>query len=611
MSLLSPMALAWAAVALPIIGLYILRIRRRRQIVPTLLFWDQIFQDTAPRSLWRRLRHWLSLLLQLALLTLLVLALADPVSTGRSSKPVHYVLVIDQSASMKATDGAPARIDEARERAMRLVNGMRSQDEATIIGAGVMPTVLSGRTQHQPMLRAALRDVHAADTTADLNAAVRLARSLTGAQGEPEVLLISDASGLATLDADLTGEIATHACGRVTNNIAITGLAVRPRSDNPLELQGILRVGNYTDAAVAAEVKLTLNDNLFDVAIVELAAGEEKVHAFRTLNSEGGVIRAKLTKLDALASDNVASAILPDVGRRKVTLVSTGDLFLESVLRSHLWMEVMRITPEEYAKSPPMSDILVFDGFVPEPLPNAPSLYVYPTRSSRLWTLGAEINNPIVSDLPDDESKLLRHVNLKNCTFHRARIIQADSAGNPLITSSGRPLLVHWPDARAPVVLLAINTRAGESDLPWRTAFPILMQNILNDLAGSTEDSLSAHRTSESVALPLPAATLTVTDETHRMIPVSATDLGATIGPVSTVSVVTATSGNATRRIAFNLADSRESNLRPPPTTQPSREANLALGNSGLSWPWWVVLVALAILLSAVEWSLHQRSVID
>ena len=57
MRLLNPMGLAWAAIALPIIGLYILRIRRRRQLVPTLMFWDQIFQDTAPRSLWRRLRH--------------------------------------------------------------------------------------------------------------------------------------------------------------------------------------------------------------------------------------------------------------------------------------------------------------------------------------------------------------------------------------------------------------------------------------------------------------------------------------------------------------------------------------------------------------------------
>src|SRR5678810_169430 len=134
MIFLHPIALAWAAVAIPIIGLYILRIRRRRQEVPTQIFWNQIFQDSAPRSLWRRLRHWLSLLAQLAFMLMLVLALADPISTGQSRRPVHYLLVLDQSASMRAKDGSPTRFDQAKQIAAGTIRGMRDQDQATIIG---------------------------------------------------------------------------------------------------------------------------------------------------------------------------------------------------------------------------------------------------------------------------------------------------------------------------------------------------------------------------------------------------------------------------------------------------------------------------------------------
>ena len=39
----------------PIVLLYILRIRLRRQPVSTLLFWDQLFDEKKPRSWWQRL----------------------------------------------------------------------------------------------------------------------------------------------------------------------------------------------------------------------------------------------------------------------------------------------------------------------------------------------------------------------------------------------------------------------------------------------------------------------------------------------------------------------------------------------------------------------------
>ena len=76
MSLANPAALLWAGLALPVIVFYILKIRLRRISVSTVLFWRQIFEEKKPRSLWQRLRHILSLLIQMLLLLLLVGALA-------------------------------------------------------------------------------------------------------------------------------------------------------------------------------------------------------------------------------------------------------------------------------------------------------------------------------------------------------------------------------------------------------------------------------------------------------------------------------------------------------------------------------------------------------
>ena len=106
MNLVNPTALLLAGLAVPIIIFYILKIRLRRVPVSTLLFWQQIFEEKKRRSLWQRLRHLLSLLLQLAFLCLLVLALADPIFRWQQARARRTVIVVDNSASMNAIVGS-------------------------------------------------------------------------------------------------------------------------------------------------------------------------------------------------------------------------------------------------------------------------------------------------------------------------------------------------------------------------------------------------------------------------------------------------------------------------------------------------------------------------
>src|SRR5688572_32532338 len=126
MNLATPLALAWAALAVPIVIFYILKIRLRRVPVTTTLFWSQIYEEKRPRSLWQQLRHLLSLLLQLLFLMLVVFALADPFWFWEQLQAQRVVLVLDNSASMNATDLAPTRLDAARDRGLRLIRNLRA-----------------------------------------------------------------------------------------------------------------------------------------------------------------------------------------------------------------------------------------------------------------------------------------------------------------------------------------------------------------------------------------------------------------------------------------------------------------------------------------------------
>ena len=108
MNFLSSTSLFLFGLALPIVVLYILKLRRRREPVSTLMFWEQIFRERQTTSLFQKLKHLLSLLLQLLFLALLVLAIARPQSAFLTKSARQLILIIDHSASMNAVEDSDA-----------------------------------------------------------------------------------------------------------------------------------------------------------------------------------------------------------------------------------------------------------------------------------------------------------------------------------------------------------------------------------------------------------------------------------------------------------------------------------------------------------------------
>ena len=101
MGLLAPSALLFGLLAVPIIAMYLLRLRGSERRVSSTFLWRQIVRDIEANTLWQRLRRNLLLFLQLLALAALVLALARPYFLGVSGILGDLVLVLDASASMQ------------------------------------------------------------------------------------------------------------------------------------------------------------------------------------------------------------------------------------------------------------------------------------------------------------------------------------------------------------------------------------------------------------------------------------------------------------------------------------------------------------------------------
>ena len=164
-------ALAGAAVVV----FYILKLKRRPVPVPFAKIWERILRDKEATSLFSQLKRLFSLLLQLALLALMLLALGDPRTAANMIEGRNIVVLIDASASMKAVDVPPSRIEAAREEVKKMVRGLSGSDRMLIAQMDAAITPLSTLTGEIADLEAAVAAVKASDATADFARALRFA----------------------------------------------------------------------------------------------------------------------------------------------------------------------------------------------------------------------------------------------------------------------------------------------------------------------------------------------------------------------------------------------------------------------------------------------------
>lgn len=670
MSFALPTAFLLAAIALPIVGLYILKVRLRRVPVSTNLFWHQIFDEKPPRSIWQNLRHIVSLLMQLALLALLVLALADPYFAWQAKYARHVVLVIDNSASMQATDVSPTRFDAAIERAQRLVTGMRDQDQVAVIVAGKSPKVIVGLTGHIPTLRRALESVKVTDAGTHLERAIELGQQLVAPYEKGEVIVLTDGCHQRVDSASLPEEpqkapedkpekeevasnIAWEVFGTEANNVGITQFQTRRSLVDPIGYEILAAVHNASSEPIKARLEITLDDVPVDILPLKLEPGERWRRSLEKTSIEGGPLEARLTKitrnvedsdeeeapdddLNYLTVDDVAYAILPQQKRQAVLLVTPGYFFLEKVFEANPMVDLTVL--KEFPETWPTESVIVLHRNTPETLPSGEVWVIDPENDTDLWNVQGMLENPIVTKQADD-SPLMTHISLDNVLLPKANKLDWKANIIPLAEAvSGDTIYAEIDRPDGKVLVLAVNLES--SDLAFRTAFPIMATNALSWFAGPSgelhpsisTDEMTKVELSEEIANLYPKLTLVsprdnmvdqpVIPGTKTQEGVSTSAASTSVGPLKTIGLwqlkptVAADDESAEsptpdpiRSFAVNLASERETDLRTP-TELLDATTTPSLTSSWWSRPPWFLLVCLACVLTAWEWFAYQRRVI-
>jgi len=630
MSLANPLALLWGLLIVPIVIFYILKIRLKRVPVSTVIFWRQIFDEKKPRSLWQKLRHLVSLLMQLALLLLLVAALAKPFFSSEVLEARRILLILDNSASMNATEVTPSRLARAKEEALRIIAGLHFQDEMAIVTGSAPPQVVCGLTGNQRTLRSAVENMGATDSPTQLTAAVALARNLAVATEEGakhnRIVVISDGCGEGTAELARAADVALITVGHRSPNIAITRFQARRSTIDPIGYEILAEVANLSDEpAEDVRLAIALEGRTIDIKPLKLGPNGRWSEVIESTTADGGLLTAELVikadkdfqpLVDSLAADNRASAVLPKREPVPVHMHSPhGNLFLQKVLEANPLVRLT--TSKELPKQFASGTVTVFHRETPAQLPAGSVLVIDPTGDCDLWKVGNNLQNPIVTQ-QDRDSPLMAHVRLDNVILPEARKLTFVPSCKPQVLAgavSGDPLfaLIERPEGK--VAVLTVNLDKG--DLPFRTAFPIMAMNLFGFFTSNSGELREALPTGATAEVTLPASTAGVTtfslrapDGTTRKLPPGG--VKTTVGPFDHCGVWAvvpdAPGAAALDEFAVNLMNKAESDLRPPEALPaPATAAEVGLAGGFLGGPAWWYLALAALVLLACEWYLYQR----
>ena len=624
MNFLSPTAFLLFGLAAPIVALYILKLRRRREPVSTLLFWEQIFREKQTTSLFQKLKHLLSLLLQLLFLALLVLAVARPQFAFMTKSARQVILIIDRSASMNALNETVSRLESAKQRALQMVDNLRFIDEMMVISCHTQPVIHSPFTNHQKSLRDAIESIVPTDVKTDLQPALAVAHSVAQTKPNPEIVVLSDFHQIPdtllaqpqspdTQLSDTKVRLLSVNLGE-EGNVGITQFRVRKSLVNAFDYQTLLTVVNASAEEKSFNVELYLNDALLDVRPYTLAPGESKSELFTNFTMEGGRLKAALDVADALSTDNVAYAVLPKREQIPVLLVTLNNPFLENALAVDEKLDLTVVAPDQYDPGARAYDVTIFDRYNPPILGDGNYMFIYPPKSGAIWGIGEPLETPIITEW-ERKHPILRHVHLDNVQITEAYQVQVPATANVLVHSFDDPLLIVEESQDRRIVFIAIDTL--KSDLPLRIAFPLIVANTIQWFQGKSEIEEYHLQTGEILKKRIDEAaaieSVTIVGPTGEswQVPIEKDEL--LFDETSMAGFYELKIGGDEQVWAANLTDAAESQIHTAEgVADLLEEAEVVLSGAALlNYPPWIYLVLLAVLLSAVEWFLYQRRRID
>ncbi len=476
-------AAAWLfLLAVPLIVFYFLKLKRTRMEVPSLFLWRQVLRDQRVNSPFQRFKRNLLLLIQLALLASICLAAMQPFLSGRSDRIRRLPVLVDASASMGGLDGpgGKTRLEEAKARVRRIIDGLPSGQELAIVSFAKAARRRIGFSDDKRALREALDLIEVEDVASDLEDALRMAQALGRTAAFDEVLLLSDGNVPARTPFELSFAIQYQRIPRSGTNLGITALAAK-RAGERWDLLALVE-GTPEDESLG-EILVSEGGRALARERVSAGKGKSQRVSFRVPAARASFLEVRIVPdgFDALRADDAAWIDLPAARALRVFCPPSLSTWRQA-LRS---MPGVRVYPGEGDEKPAEPyDLVVTDRESDMAEGAAVSFSTGFVPAALRGVVRVESGPCDVVDWRRD-ALLLRHVEMSGLVIHGTPSllpgvseVELGNRGFEVLAQGPRgPLLLSRRDGMRTTLHALFHT--DRSTLPYRVAFPILVSNLV------------------------------------------------------------------------------------------------------------------------------------
>ena len=217
--------------------------------------------------------------------------------------------------------------------------------------------------------------------------------------------------------------------------------------------------------------------------------------------------------MDLLETDNQSWAVPDPKAKRRILLVTGGNVFLERALGLMPRAEVFKADPSRYGSllnGEYHYDLTVLDG-LSGPAPPGPALLIGPPAGSPFpgVTVGAA-TGPVEPD-PETKSPLIKFVDLAGVSLRNARAVSTGPGWQADIKSGENTIFAHGEIEGKRAAVWSVNL--NQSELPLRPAFPVLLQNTVDWLLPPSLGMPSGAKPGDEVRIIPPPLTRSIAVE--------------------------------------------------------------------------------------------------
>lgn len=635
MSFANP-AFLWAFTGLiPLVAIYLLKVRPVRKTSTAYFLWEDIFQQKQSQTLFQRFRDLFSLLMMMLVFSAIVLAMSG--LRWKNENKQDLILLIDNSASMNADDGGATRLARAKKVATEIVSALNGTQRCSIATVSNETVFHSHLTENPRELLEAISKI--TESKMPLNEAllntfvdasgtgVAVNRDTTqGNQGEPDdaagssqndanelpqikgghrVILITDGCLQANVPSQIeilkvgtekAENIGFVACDfqRLPGGSEPIGAFLQIASTFPDTQEVDIAIYFQSDEFVANEKVSSEEDlgTLVKLIPAEVKPGMNRPEVFQLENGKAGRWIAKLEIEDCLADDNVSYASVAPRRQIPVNVLASDRYFFEnSVVAFSRGGGLLKLDVDDpqlligqgdaFSKTELVTDGLVFQ----------------PTGESDWWeNLGEEIEvaAPRVSD---PNHPVLRHIDASLMPFTGARQITTPPGAEVWVVAEDETPLI-YRISKAGRTVIVVNMDPMLSDFYLSAWFPVLVYSSALHLAGREDELQSTYSTGQYAKIPSKqkaSETTIVTPSQTKMIRSS-----ESVGPITETGFYEIKNETGEWLIASSLLSKSETlldNSKAFDTSQPVNRGSSPVG----------LLTILAIIVVSVESLLYQR----